>query len=222
MAQYLSVYIPSNNKVNIKYSTKNYKEEFIKKAFEYTNIKRDSINFIENDYKPSKIKSVYNTKNEIEDTLKTLTLPNSSEIIKNFTDNKSNLAYIRIQMNSGENLIYTLVINRWHNNVALLFDEESRLNASKDRINFIKGFVGSYPNIFVSVKQDDLNDFFNLLQNYKDTPLDNKKIFKYAINRANPNFWEIFDWFSNEFKKQDPLNYGLFDLNRYISRAINE
>ena len=222
LAQYLSVYIPSNNKVNINYSTKNYKEEFIKKAFEYTNIKRDSINFIENDYKPSKIKSVYNTKNEIEDTLKTLTLPNSSEIIKNFTDNKSNLAYIRIQMNSGENLIYTLVINRWHNNVALLFDEESRLNASKDRINFIKGFVGSYPNIFVSVKQDDLNDFFNLLQNYKDTPLDNKKIFKYAINRANPNFWEIFDWFSNEFKKQDPLNYGLFDLNRYISRAINE
>jgi hypothetical protein len=50
----------------------------------------------------------------------------------------------------------------------------------------------------------------------------NKKVLKYAINRANPNFWEIFDWFDNEFKKQDPLNYGLFDLNRYISNARNE
>ena len=125
-------------------------------------------------------------------------------------------------MNSGENLIYTLIINRWHDNVALLFDEESRLNPTKDRINFVKGFIGSYPNIFVNVKQNDLNEFFDLLQNYKESDLNNRKIFKFAVNRANPKFWEVFDWFDNEFKKQDPLNYGLFDLNRYISTAINE
>jgi hypothetical protein len=125
-------------------------------------------------------------------------------------------------MNSGKNLIYTLIINRWHKNVALLFDEESRLNASKDRINFVKGFLGSYPNIFVNVKQDDLSDFFNIIQNYKDTPKDNKKILKYAVNRANPKFWEVFDWFNKEFKEEDPINYGLFDLNRYISHARNE
>ena len=158
---------------------------------------------------------------EMEETFKTLTLPNSSEIIKHFTDDKSNLAYIRIKMNSGESLTYTLVINRWHKNVALLFDEESRLDPTKDRINFIKGFIGSYPNFFVEVEQNDLNDFFNLIQNYKDTPSDNLKVGKYVINRANPNFWEIFDWFDNEFKKQDSLQYGLFDLNRYYSKARN-
>ena len=165
LAQYLSVYIPTNNKVNIKYSSTEYKKEFVNKFFEYANIKKDPINFIENDYKANKIKDVYNDEKEIEESLKTLTLPNSSEIIKNFTDSKSNLAYIRIQMNSGENLIYTLVINRWHKNVALLFDEESRLDSTKDRINFLRGFVGSYPNAFVIVKQNELSDFFNLLQN---------------------------------------------------------
>ena len=222
LAQYLSVYIPTNTNVNIKYDTKNYKDEFVEKVFEYTNTKKDSINFIENTYKRSEIKAIYNSKEEVEETFKSLTLPNTSEIIKSFTGHKSNLAYIRVQMNSGENLIYTLVINRWHKNVALLFNEESRLDATKDRINFVKGFIGSYPNIFVNVKQDDLNEFFNLLQNYKDTEEYNKKIFKFAVNRANPKFWEVFDWFSNEFKKQDQLNYGLFDLNRYISNAINE
>ena len=30
------------------------------------------------------------------------------------------------------------------------------------------------------------------------------------------------EYFDKEFKKQDPLNYGLFDLNRYISRARNQ
>ena len=151
-----------------------------------------------------------------------LTLPNSSELIKNFTDEQSNLAFIRIQMNNKENLVYSLVINRWHKNVALLFDEESRMDSSKDKINFIKGFVGSYPNIFVNVKQDDLSDFFTLLQNYHENDNDKKRLLKYIINRSNPNFWEIFDWFDKEFKKQDSLEYGLFDLNRYISHAIEE
>ena len=222
LAQYLSVYIPTNTKVNIKYTSTEYKKEFVDKFFEYANLKKDPINFIENGYKASKIKDVYNDEKEIQNTLKTLTLPNSSEIIKNFTDSKSNLAYIRIQMNSGENLIYTLVINRWHKNVALLFNEDARLDVTKDRINFVKGFIGSYPNVFVNVKQDDLSEFFTLLQNYKDTPQDNLKVQKFAVNRANPDFWEVFDWFDKEFKKQDPVNYGLFDLNRYISKAINK
>jgi hypothetical protein len=222
LAKYRTVYIPSNNEINIKYNTSNYKNEFVEKVFNYTNIKKDSINFIENNYLKSEIKPIYNTKEEIEETFKTLTLPNSSEIIKHFTDGESNLAYIRVQMNSGENYVYTIVVNRWHKNVALLFNEESRLDPTKDRINFVKGFVGSYPNVFVTVKQDDLNEFFNIMQNYKNNDKDNKTLSKFAINRANPKFWEIFDWFDKEFKKQDPLYYGLFDLNRYISNAENK
>jgi hypothetical protein len=220
-ASYLSVYIPSKLDASINYTSSNYKKEFLNKTFKYLDIKKDSINFIEDNYKTSKIQEAYKTKEEIEETLKSLTLPNSSEIIKSFTNSKSNLAHIRIQMNNGENLSYSMVINRWHKNVALLFDEEDRLDSTKDTINYIKGFVGSYPNVFVVVKQDDLNEFFSLLKNYTDTPANNKKLLKFAINRANPEFWKVFDWFDKEFKKQDSLNYGLMDLNRYISKAIN-
>lgn len=222
LAQYLSVYTPSNNKVDIAYQTKNYKKEFVEKLFEHTNMKKDPINFIEDGYKKTPNKTTYNTKEEIEESFKTLTLPNSSKLIQNFNDTGSNLAFIKVELNSGENLIYSFVINRWHKNVALLFDEESKLDSSKDRINIIKGFVGSYPNAFVIVKQNDLGDFFNLLQNYEDTEIDNKKLLNYVVNRANPNFWEIFDWFDKEFKKQDSLEYGLFDLNRYITKAIEQ
>lgn len=221
LAQYLTVYTPSNNNVDIKYETKDFKKEFVNKVLDYTNNKRDSINFIEDDYKRSEIKEFYNTKQEIEESFKTLTLPNSSELIKHFNGEKSNVAFIKIELNSGQNLVYSMVVNRWHNNVALLFDEKSRLDPTKDRINFVEGFIGSYPNLFMVVKQNDLDEFFNLLQNYNSSE-DDKKILKYAINRANPNFWEVFDWFDKEFKKYDFLEYGLFDLNRYLSQAINE
>ncbi len=221
LATQLANYVPSEINSQINYQTNNFKEEFIQKAFAYLNIKEDSINFIRKDFIDSSIKEKYNTKKEIEQTLKSLTLPNSSQIIKTFTDSKSNLAHIKIKMNNKKDLVYSMVINRWHENVALLFSESSRLDSTKDTVNYIEGFVGSYPNVYVEVNQDDLNEFFNLLKNYKHNNVNKRKILKFVVNRANPNFWNSFDWFNNEFKKQDSLNYGLMDLNRYISKAIN-
>ena len=103
LAQYLSVYIPTNTNVNIKYDTKNYKDEFVEKVFEYTNTKKDSINFIENTYKRSEIKAIYNSKEEVEETFKSLTLPNTSEIIKSFTGQKSITSEVTAQK-IGRNL----------------------------------------------------------------------------------------------------------------------
>ena len=40
LAQYLSVYIPSNNNVDIKYQTNNFKNEFVNKLSSYKYEKR--------------------------------------------------------------------------------------------------------------------------------------------------------------------------------------
>ena len=55
-------------------------------------------------------------------------------------------------MDNGENLIYSMVVNRWHDNVALMFNEESRLDPTKDDIDFVEGFVSSYPSMFYCFK----------------------------------------------------------------------
>ena len=77
----MSVYIPSNNKVNISYKNDDFKREFVEKLLNIQ-IQKRYINFIENGYKRVTIKSTYNTKEEIEESFKTLTLPNGSELIK--------------------------------------------------------------------------------------------------------------------------------------------
>jgi hypothetical protein len=222
IARYFTYYVPSKNQTSINYETTNYKREFVNKVLKYTNTELDKINYIKEDYRPSNILENYENIDQINETLKMLTLPNNSKLIQNYTNDKSNLAYIKIELNDGNSLIYSMVINRWHDNVALMFDEEGRLDAKKDRINFIKGFIGSYPNIFVVVKQNELSDFFNLIYDYQDTKEHKKRLLKYAINRANPKFWDVYDWFTNEFKKQDKLQFGLFDLNRYYDKAIND
>jgi len=222
LAQYLTVYSPSNNETGIKYYSGDHLYEFVNMALDYTKTQRDRINFITKAYKPAPLLNHYNTKEEIEEAFKSLTLPNTAQSIKHYTDKDINAILIRIKMNNQEDLIYSMIINRWHKNIALMFNEESRLDPTQDDIDFIEGFVSSYPSIFIVVEQDDLAGFFDLIKNF-DYHLENEtQIGNYAINRANKDFWDHYDWFTKEFQKSNPLEFGLFDLNRYYKKAINE
>lgn len=116
-------------------------------------------------------------------------------------------------------LVYSIVINRWHDNVAFMFEEDERLDTSKDSINIIEGFIGSYPNYFVVVEEKDIPEFFKVLKDYKNSE-DSLK--KYFIHRADERFWETFDWFQNKFYEDEPIKAGLFDLNRYYHKSFNE
>jgi len=119
----------------------------------------------------------------------------------------------------GTNSVVSVIINRWHDNVNSLFGEEERLDGSKDTADFIRGSVGSYPNFFFVVKEEDLPDFFDLLENYKDTPEYIGKLLHYGVARNDIDFWKHYDWFQEHFYKEDPLESGMYDLNRYYYRA---
>jgi hypothetical protein len=113
----------------------------------------------------------------------------------------------------------TLIINRWHSNVNSIFGEENRLDPSKDRLNFVKESIGSYPNIFFDVKEEDLPDFFDMLQNFDDKDDQYlKKFKKYAISRNDKDFWKHYDWFQKKFDADEPIESGLYDLNRYYPK----
>jgi len=36
----------------------------------------------------------------------------------------------------------------------------------------------------------------------------------YGVRRTSSNFWKEADWFNEQYAKQDPIEYGVFDLNR--------
>ena len=113
----------------------------------------------------------------------------------------------------------TIVINRWHDNVAHLFGEDGRLDPSKDTADFIPGLIGSYPNYFFDVAEEDLPDFFDLLAHFQKGPRDAGRLARYGVNRAEARLWDEYDWFQKRALEDDPVDGGLFDLNRYYHQA---
>jgi len=209
----------------IRYKTKNYKSEFIEQVVEKhilksTGIAFDNINYLKAGDKAPKMPTVFNSHKDIEDAARSLTVPGRG-FIKHVSENGVNTMILRIIMDDGSSIVKTIVINRWHDNVNSLFNGE-QVNPEKDTLDFLDGSFGSYPNMFAIVHYKDLPDFFDLLKNFDDEDEYLAKISKYFIGRDDEKFWEHFDWFQNHFDESDPLNAGLYDLNRYYRYGWEE
>jgi hypothetical protein len=209
----------------IQFTTDNPKREFIEeivnnRIIPEVGIAFDGVNYVPpgQDYPP--LPDKYETLDDYLQAFRSVSKP-GTEFFSLVDDFNANVVYIRIRKNDGADVVVSMIINRWHNNVQFMFDEKAALDPSKDKADFIKGFVGSYPNYFIDIQQDDLPDFFDLLQNLgkMDKAEADRRIGKYGINRADPKFWEQYDWFQKRFNEDQPVQSGLFDLNRYYYDA---
>jgi len=199
------------------------KQEFIERLVDTHFLKETDIHFDEINYyrRGAKIPSLptkYSSEKDIERGMRALNTPGSG-FIKHISENGLNIIHIRVIFNDGSDMLGTLVVNRWHDNVNSLFGEEGRLHSDKDTLDIFQGNVGSYPNVFTVVHEDDVPDFFDLLVNYDNSPKYIAKIRKYGISRGDENFWQHYDWFQKRFNEDEPLTSGLYDLNRYYKTA---
>ncbi len=138
-------------------------------------------------------------------------------------NHNANVAWVRIKNIPGkDDVIISAVIDRWHDNVRVLFREKDFLDPSKDKADFIEGFIGSYPNYFFVVDFVDLPDLFDILDTYDGSPALVQRLEKYGVNRAEDRFWEVYDWFQQKFNESDRVNAGLADLNRYFYYALEQ
>ena len=208
-----------NTNSQIKYKTSYYKNEFLEQLvnehiLKSTNIHFDKINYRRDKDPLPKMPSKFDTNEDLIKAAQFLSIPGTS-FIKHITDEDLNLIHIRIKLKGERDVVTSIIINRWHDNVNSLFDEESTLNPDKDDIDFIEGSIGSYPNAFAVVEYEDLPDFFDLIGNFKEDETYLKKIDKYFIDRTDKDFWKHYDWFQKHFNESDPIQAGLYDLNRY-------
>jgi len=206
----------------VTYATPYPKSEFIEQVvndhlLKSTNIKFDDINYFKEGQFPPPMPKEFHTLEDFQNAARSLTAPGTG-FISYITDNGINVMLMRIILDDGTSVVRSLVINRWHDNVNSLFNGEQS-NPKKDTLDIVKGSIGSYPNLFATVRFKDLPDFFDLIKNFDGTQHYKKKIRKYFIGRADDKFWETFDWFQNHFNEADPLQAGLYDLNRYYRQG---
>jgi len=215
-------YYPSALPTKISFVTDEPKREFIehivkKHILPATNISFDAVNYEPAGAYPA-LPEKYETKEDYLRAFRAVSRP-GTPFFSLVNDYNANTAYMRIRLKNGKDIAITIVINRWHNNVAFLFGEGGQLDPSKDSADFIPGLIGSYPNYFVDVREEELPDFFDLLAHFEKSPGDYERLAKYGVNRAEDRFWDTYDWFQKRFYEDEPVHAGLLDLNRYYYHA---
>ncbi|RNC71452.1 MAG: peptidylprolyl isomerase [Desulfuromonadales bacterium] len=216
-------YYPSALPAKIPFVTDDPKREFVEHIVDShllpaTKITFDPLNYLRAGAAYPSLPKKYETDGDYRTALRSLSRP-GMPFVALINDYNANLAFLRIRLKNGKDSAGSLVVNRWHDNVAFLIKEDARLDPSKDSVDFIPGLIGSYPNYFFDVREEDLPDFFELLARFEKTPEDQARLARYGINRADERFWEAYDWFQERFLRDEPVRGGLFDLNRYYYNA---
>jgi len=183
-----------------------------------TSIAFDPVNYERGNVADRSLPDKKETKDDIFKTFRALSKP-GMPFFTLMNDHEIQVAYMRIRLQSGKDLAISILINQWHSNVTHLFGEKAELDVSKNSADFISGLVGSYPNYFFDVREEDLPDFFDLLSHFKKSPMDYERLARYGVNRAEDRLWDTYDWFQKRSHEDEPISSGLFDLNRYYYKA---
>jgi hypothetical protein len=206
----------------VQFQTDDPKREFVERVVEThllpsTNIAFNDINYRKKGREVPMPKT-FKTNEDIRNGIRALTAPGTG-FIKHVTNSDVNLLYVRVRNYEGRDRYFSIVINRWHDNVNSMFGEEARLDPSKDTMDFLVESIGAYPNYFFEVDGPDLPEFFEMLQNFDGSDEYIARFRRFGVNRADDDFWESYDRFQAQLESEDPLRAGLYDLNRYYPLA---
>ncbi|MGD0526591.1 MAG: fatty acid cis/trans isomerase [Polyangiaceae bacterium] len=127
-------------------------------------------------------------------------------------------ALLRVQALRGEDLVYTLVRNRAHENIDFMFLENEYLEPGEDTLHVVRGVAVSRPNFFFQVSIDDVPSFVADLEGL--APGDGSYahfVGLYGVRRSDPRFWSTSDFFNDAFARTDARAAGVIDLTRYTS-----
>jgi len=140
-----------------------------------------------------------------------------ASVARPFVQHMPDLSLLRVRIDSTgtRDLVYSLVHNKAHFNVAFMFDENERRNPSADTMTIVPGYLGSYPNFFFDVTGGEVPNLVARLTAVTSDADFAKLAEAYGIRRSSPRFWELADWFHAERVRSVPIEAGRLDLNRY-------
>lgn len=128
------------------------------------------------------------------------------------------VAFVNVFDVDGSESVYTIIHNSAYLNNTQLFLEEQRRVQVEDYLTVVKGFVGSYPNVFFQLPAHQLASFVASIESMQDESDYTQLVSRYGVRRGAPWFWQLSDKFYEYYKREQPTEAGLFDLNRYENR----
>ena len=125
------------------------------------------------------------------------------------------VSFIRIvNKESDSSLDVTLLSNTAHLNVTSVFRENEQLIPEENTVTLTKGLVGSYPNLFMQVQQQEIKQFVDQILSMKTQNDFSKLLDTFGIRRTDPKFWDHSDRIHKALYEDNPIEYGMLDYNR--------
>ena len=125
------------------------------------------------------------------------------------------IAFLRVLRKGAPDAAFSLLRDSDHSNVAVLFNEDERRRPQYDRLTLTPGFIGAYPNMFFVVPEDELPQLVRMAAQLQTDSDYRALVQRYGVLRSDPAFWRHSDWLIGAYRDMAPIEWGLFDLNRY-------
>ena len=128
------------------------------------------------------------------------------------------VAFVQVLEEGGGESVYTIIHNSAYLNNTQLFREEQRRIPVEDYLTVVRGFIGSYPNIFFQLRAQQLGEFVAAIETLGSEQDYAGLLQRYGVRRTDPRFWQLSDSLHQQYRDIAPVEAGLFDLNRYENR----
>jgi hypothetical protein len=126
--------------------------------------------------------------------------------------------YLNVQAKDGTDYYYTVLHNVAHRNITALFSEKKNLVPEEDSLAVVKGFIGSYPNAYWKVSEQDLPALVAGVSALANEYSYAAFMDRYGVRRTSPEFWQHSDKIIAAHEAADPVANGLIDYNRLVNR----
>ncbi|MGO4800721.1 fatty acid cis/trans isomerase [Pseudomonas sp. W22_MBD1_FP4] len=122
---------------------------------------------------------------------------------------------LRVETARGTRVVYSLLRNRAHSNVAFLLGEAYRYQPGLDTVTVYPGVLSSYPNFMFNIPAQEVPVFVAQMEQVKDVAQFEKIVDRWGVRRSHPLFWQYFHDLSEYVRETTPVEAGVLDMNRY-------
>jgi hypothetical protein len=113
---------------------------------------------------------------------------------------------------------FSLLRDTGHASVSHLLGERKELRPDENALTLVPGVIGAYPNAFLRASPAQLPAMAEAIRNLKSETDYAAFAERFAVRRTNPAFWAVSDALVERYRRDQPLQAGVLDLNRYENR----
>jgi hypothetical protein len=125
------------------------------------------------------------------------------------------VSLLLVQQSNKVAEVYTLIRNKAHSSLGLIFLESKYRDPANDTLSIVKGLAASYPNYFYLVNDKDVARFAAEMLQVKSRAEYGSFNQKWGVARKNPSFWKISDSLHEYLRRVDPTEFGYLDYTHY-------